>query len=160
MNRSVPSSSVVPASARPASVSVVQAASAAAASAATRDGRPAGGHQLEGRPWMSTGPKPTAPRRARASMVVRRDAELDGPASARSRPTRRPEVLGAQANLVLFVEEGEVVRPQPVVAEDDVRVAVHVELDEGHLLVEAAQDQPGLDRAAGRAGRPVRLPDG
>jgi hypothetical protein len=93
MNRSVPSSSVVPASARPASVSVVQAASAAAASAATRDGRPAGGHQLGGLPWMSTGQKPTALRRAMASMVVRRDAELDGPASARSRRTRRPDVM-------------------------------------------------------------------
>jgi hypothetical protein len=53
-----------------------------------------------------------------------------------------------------------VVFQQPVVAEDDVRVAVHVELDEGRLFVEAAQDQPGLDRAAGRAGRAVRLPDG
>jgi hypothetical protein len=49
-----------------------------------------------------------------------------------------------------------VVHPQPIVAEDDVRVvAVHVELiisSRGRRLVEAAQDQPGLDRAAGRVG--------
>jgi hypothetical protein len=52
------------------------------------------------------------------------------------------------------------------VGEDDVRVriAVHVEVDQGRRLVEAAQDQPeppvGLDRAAGRAGRGIRLPHG
>ena len=52
---------------------------------------------------------------------------------------RRAATFGAEADLVRFVEEGEVVRAQPVVAEDDVRVAVHVIFHEGRLLVEAAE---------------------
>jgi hypothetical protein len=167
MNRSVPSSSVVPASARPASVSVVKAALAAGPP------RPARRRETGNRPGgsgMSTGLKPTTPRRARASMVARRDAELDGPASAAARgrgalargcrPGGGAAALSAQENLVILVEEGEVMRPQPIVAEDDVRVAVHVELDEGRRFVEAAQDQPGLDRAADRPESAIRLPHG
>ena len=51
-------------------------------------------------------------------------------------------------------------RAQPVVAEDDIRVAVHVELHERRLLVEAAEQQL-LQRGVARlAQRAVRLPRG
>jgi hypothetical protein len=49
------------------------------------------------------------------------------------------------------------VHAQPFVAEDQVRVAVHRELHEGRLLVEAAERQPPRHRAARRAHRAVRL---
>jgi hypothetical protein len=61
--------------------------------------------------------------------------------------------------LVAVVEEGEIMGAQPVVTEDEVRVAVHVELHEGRLLAEAAQDQAGRHRAACGPGRTIGLPD-
>ena len=69
------------------------------------------------------------------------EREVEAHAAARGAPA-----LSTQANLVLLIEEGEVVRPQSVVAEDEVRVTVHVKLDKGSLLVKAAQDQQGLNR--------------
>ncbi len=47
---------------------------------------------------------------------------------------------------------------QPVVTEDEVRVAVHVKLHEGCLLGEVAQDQAGGHRAACGPGT-IGLPD-
>ena len=73
---------------------------------------------------------------------------------------RGATALSAQANLVGLVEEGEVMRLQPIVAKDDVRVAVHVELYKVRRLVEAAQHQPGLDSSAGRAERAVSTTGG
>ena len=37
---------------------------------------------------------------------------------------------------------------QPVIAKDEVSVAVHVKLHEGSVLVETTKDQPGLHRAS------------
>jgi hypothetical protein len=54
-------------------------------------------------------------------------------------------------------EEGKVVRAQPVVTEDQVRVAVHRELHEGRLLVEPARFQLRRDSAACLTQRAVRL---
>ena len=50
--------------------------------------------------------------------------------------------FGAEADRIRVVEEGEAVRAQPVVAEDDIRVAVHFISHEARLLVEAAQHRP------------------
>ena len=49
-------------------------------------------------------------------------------------------------------------RAQPVVAQDDIRVAVHVEVLEGRLLVKAAAQQLRHRCAARLAQRAVRLP--
>ena len=54
-----------------------------------------------------------------------------------------------------LAKEGEVVRAQPVVAEEDICVAVHVTFHKGRLLLEAAEHQPRRPRAAGRARRPA-----
>ena len=54
-------------------------------------------------------------------------------------------------------------RPREVVAEDEVgvgRLAVHVEFDEGGLLVEAPEEELSSHYAAGRLHRAVRLPNG
>ena len=51
-------------------------------------------------------------------------------------------------------------RAQPVVAEDDIRVAVHVELHEPRLLVKAAEQQLCHRGAARLAQRAVRLAAG
>ena len=49
---------------------------------------------------------------------------------------------------------------QPVVSKDQVRVAVHIELHERRLLVEAAEYQLRGHGTAGGALRTVRLPHG
>ena len=51
--------------------------------------------------------------------------------------------FSAKTNLVGVVDEGKVVCTKPIVAEDEVRVAGHVEFHEGGLLVKAAEDQTG-----------------
>ena len=50
-------------------------------------------------------------------------------------------------------------RAEPVVAEDNVRVAVHIELDEGRLLVEGPENEPSRHDAPRGPGRAIRLPD-
>ena len=76
------------------------------------------------------------PSSARASAGERVEGEVQADAAARC-----AAALGAEADRIRFVKEVEVVRAQPVVAEDDIRVAVHVELHERRLLVEAAKQQ-------------------
>ena len=68
--------------------------------------------------------------------------------------------FSAKTNLVGVVDEGKVVCTKPIVAEDEVRVAGHVEFHEGGLLVKATEDQTGCHRAASWAGGTVGLPDG
>ena len=48
--------------------------------------------------------------------------------------------LGAETHFIRVVEEGKVVRTQPIVSENEVGVAVHIEFHEGGLLIEAAED--------------------
>jgi len=90
--------------------------------------------------------------RGRRRGLVKSKVDTDAPAG-------HAATFSAEAGLVDVVEEGEVVSPQPVKAEDEVRVAIHVELHEGGVLVKATQNQPGLDRAPRRSGGAVRLPD-
>ena len=75
-------------------------------------------------------------------------------------PARRTTPFGAEANLLGRVEEGQVVRAEPVVSQDDVDVAVHVEDREPSLLLEVPQLQQRTHRAERRASRPVGLTDG
>jgi hypothetical protein len=56
---------------------------------------------------------------------------------------RRTMTFSAKTNLVGVVDEGKVVCTKPIVAEDEVRVAGHVEFYEGGLPVKAAEDQTG-----------------
>ena len=95
---------------------------------------------------MGTSPRPAAPRLARR----RGDAPIEGKVQADA-ATRYAAALGAEADRIRVVKEVEVVRAQPVVAEDDVRVAVHVEFHEGRLLVEAASSSCAVGH------RPSRL---
>ena len=71
---------------------------------------------------------------------------------------------GAEADRIRFVKEvevvREVVREQQVLAEDDICVAVHVELHERRLLVTATEQQLRHRGAARLAQQAVRLPHG
>jgi hypothetical protein len=96
-------------------VSAAQAASTAVVSVAAMAERRVAGAQCEGRPRVGTGPRPAEPRHAAP--------------------------LCTEAGLVSVVEEGEVVCAQPVVAEDDVGVAFHVEIHEGGFLIKAVENQ-------------------
>ena len=103
------------------------------------------------------------PSSVRASAGERRVAGEAGASRVRSRRTRRPDLhgaLGAEADRIRVENEFEVVRAQPVVAEDDIRVAVRVELHERRLLVEAAVQPPRRRDAADLAQRAVRWSHG
>ena len=54
---------------------------------------------------------------------------------------RRAAARGADAEPVRVSDEVEVVRAQPLVADVEIRVAIHAELHEGSLLVETAEHQ-------------------
>ena len=84
----------------------------------------------------------------RRSCHVERKVQAD--LTPRSGRTRQPG-----PDVQPLAKEGEVVRAQPVVAEEDICVAVHVTLHEGRLLLEAAERQPRRQRSAGRARRPA-----
>ena len=61
---------------------------------------------------------------------------------------RRATALGTEADLERIVEEGKVVRAQPVVAKNGVRVrvATHVELHKACFIIKVAKDQLGSYR--------------
>ena len=83
---------------------------------------------------------PTVPRSARGAGLSQRVAwrsrhiERNVQADAAARRA----TFDTEADCVRVVEESEVVRVQPVVADNYVRIAVHVKLHEGSLLVEVA----------------------
>ena len=132
-----------------------------AASAATADRCPAGAAQRDGRPSVGISRRQTVSSSARASAGERLVACESGASRVRSRRTRRPDVQPrSEVDRIRFVKEVEVVRAQPVVAEDDIRVAVHVQLHKRRLLVKAAEQQLLHRGAALLAQRAVRLPHG
>ena len=77
-----------------------------------------------------------------------------GASSLRSRRTQRPDVR--RRGRPHPRREVEVVRAQLVVAEGDIPVTVHVEIHEGRLLVEAAEQQLHRRCSARLAQRVVR----
>ena len=99
---------------------------------------------------------------ALASAGERRVAGEAGASRVRSRRTdvRPRSPLGAEADRIRFVKEVEVMREQQVLAEDDICVAVHVELHERRLLVTATEQQLRHRGAARLAQQAVRLPHG
>ena len=71
---------------------------------------------------------------------------------------RSAAARGADAEPVRVSEEVEVVRAQPLVADVEIRVAIHAELHEGHLLVKIAEHRlcrcgAAISRSEPSAGR-------